>query len=136
MSDTPMSDTPTTSVPNGDVLLEIQDLRKSFGALTATDGVSLTIRRGETHALIGPNGAGKTTLIGQLTGELRPDSGSIRFDGCDILNLTTAERAKLGLARSFQISSIFGTFSAEGNVALAVQATEPHSYRFWKPADR
>jgi branched-chain amino acid transport system ATP-binding protein len=118
-----------------DVLLEVSHLRKAFGALVATDDLSFEVRRGETHALIGPNGAGKTTLIGQLTGELRPDSGSIRFDGRDIVDLTTAQRAKLGLARSFQISSIFDTFSAEGNVALAVQATEPHSFRFWQPAD-
>ena len=83
-------------------LLEIEGLYKSFGALVATDNVSLTIPIGETHALIGPNGAGKTTLLGQLTGELAPDAGAIRFAGRDITNLATAERARLGLARSFQ----------------------------------
>jgi len=118
-----------------DDLLEIVDLRKSFGALNATDGVSLTVRKGETHALIGPNGAGKTTLVGQLTGELTPDSGRIRFDGRDITYLSTSDRARLGLARSFQITSIFGSFTVEGNVALAVQATEPHSFRFWRRAE-
>ena len=117
-------------------LLEVENLHKAFGALVATDDVSLAIRRGEIHALIGPNGAGKTTLVGQLTGELTPSAGRILFDGHDITRLSTAERARLGLARSFQISSIFGSFSAEGNVALAVQATEPHSFRFWHPADR
>src|SRR5215813_13302672 len=117
-------------------LLEIEHLRKAFGALVATDDVSLRIRRGETHALIGPNGAGKTTLIGQLTGELTPDAGRIVFDGRDITRLSTAQRARLGLARSFQITSIFDSFTAEGNVSLAVQATEPHSFRFWQPAER
>lgn len=117
-----------------EALLDIRDLRKSFGALAATDGVSLQIRRGETHALIGPNGAGKTTLIGLLTGELRPDAGQILFDGQDVTGLPTAERARMGLARSFQITSIFPSFTAEENVALAVQATEPHSFRFWTPA--
>jgi branched-chain amino acid transport system ATP-binding protein len=119
-----------------DVLLQTEGLRKAFGALVATDNVSLAVRRGETHALIGPNGAGKTTLIGQLTGELTPDAGHIHFDGRDITPLSTAQRAQLGLARSFQITSIFNSFSAEGNVALAVQATETHSFRFWKPADQ
>jgi branched-chain amino acid transport system ATP-binding protein len=116
-------------------LLEIENLRKSFGALVATDDVTLRIRAGETHALIGPNGAGKTTLVGQLTGELRPDAGRITFAGRDITELATAQRARLGLARSFQITSIFDSFTAESNIALAVQATEPHSFRFWRPAD-
>ena len=119
-----------------EVLLEIEGLRKSFGALVATDNVTLNIRTGETHALIGPNGAGKTTLVGQITGELTPDAGRIRFAERDITELTTAERARLGLARSFQITSIFPSFTAEGNVSLAVQATEPHSFRFWQPAER
>jgi branched-chain amino acid transport system ATP-binding protein len=117
-------------------LLQIDRLRKAFGALVATDDVTLAIRKGETHALIGPNGAGKTTLVGQLTGELTPDGGRIIFDGRDITGLSTAQRARLGLARSFQITSIFDSFTAEGNVALAVQATEPHSFRFWQPAER
>ncbi len=115
-------------------LLEIEGLYKAFGALVATDNVTLNIRSGETHALIGPNGAGKTTLVGQLTGELAPDAGRIRFAGRDITALPTADRARLGLARSFQITSIFPTFTSEENVALAVQATEPHSFRFWRPA--
>ncbi len=117
-------------------LLEIEHLCKAFGALVATDDVTLGIRKGETHALIGPNGAGKTTLVGQLTGELKPDAGRIIFDGRDITELSTARRARLGLARSFQITSIFDSFTAEGNIALAVQATERHSFRFWQPAER
>jgi branched-chain amino acid transport system ATP-binding protein len=119
-----------------ELLLETHHLRKAFGALVATDDVSLRVRTGETHALIGPNGAGKTTLVGQLTGELKPDAGRISFRGRDITALATAQRARLGLARSFQITSIFPSFSAESNVALAVQATESHSFRFWRDAER
>src|SRR4029077_1742487 len=117
-------------------VLEIHHLCKAFGALIATDDVTLAIRKGETHALIGPNGAGKTTLVGQLTGELRPDAGRSPCAGRDIAALSTAQRARLGLARSFQITSIFDSFTAEGNVALAVQATEPHRFRFWRPPER
>jgi branched-chain amino acid transport system ATP-binding protein len=119
-----------------EMILEVADLCKRFGALRVTDHVSLAVRRGEVHALIGPNGAGKTTLMGQLTGELAADSGSIRFQGRDISRLSTAQRARLGIARTFQITSIFNSFSAAGNVALAVQATAPHSFKFWRPADR
>jgi branched-chain amino acid transport system ATP-binding protein len=119
-----------------DTVLEIVDIAKSFGALRACDGISLDVKRGEVHALIGPNGAGKTTLIGQITGEIAPDRGRIRFEGRDITALATAERARLGLARSFQITSIFPSFTAEGNVALSVQATQAHSFRFWTAAER
>jgi branched-chain amino acid transport system ATP-binding protein len=118
------------------VVLETVALSKSFGALRACDQVSLAVKEGEVHALIGPNGAGKTTLVAQITGEIAPDEGRILFAGRDITQLPTAARARLGLARSFQITSIFPSFSAEGNVALAVQATEPHSFRFWRAAER
>src|SRR5262249_32884670 len=87
-----------------------------------------------THAVIGPNGAGKTTLIGQLAGDLRPDSGAIRFDDQDITLLDSPLRARRGLARSFQVTSIFRDFSALDNVTLAVQAHSGHSFRFWRPA--
>ena len=115
-------------------ILEVRELSKSFGALKATDGVSLELREGETHAIIGPNGAGKTTLISQLAGNLRPDSGSIRFSGEDVTRLTAPQRAQKGFARSFQITSIYPDFSALDNVALAVQAHAGHSFRFWRPA--
>jgi branched-chain amino acid transport system ATP-binding protein len=115
-------------------LLEVHNLVKQFGALRATDGVSLDVRPGETHAIIGPNGAGKTTLIGQLSGDLRPDSGRIRFDGRDVTPLRAPARSHLGLARSFQITSVYRDFTALDNVALAVQAHAGHSYRFWRPA--
>ena len=117
-------------------LLEVRGLRKAFGALQATDGVDLEVRDGETHAVIGPNGAGKTTLIGQLSGMLRPDSGRIRFAGEDITRLPAPARSKKGLARSFQITSIYREFTALDNVALAVQAHAGHSFRFWRPARR
>ncbi|HJS37206.1 MAG TPA: ABC transporter ATP-binding protein [Burkholderiales bacterium] len=117
-----------------EAILEARGLRKAFGALAATDGVSLELREGETHAIIGPNGAGKTTLIGQLSGTLRPDSGQIRFAGEDVTRLTAPQRAKKGFARSFQITSIYRDFTALDNVALAVQAHAGHSFRFWRPA--
>ena len=117
-----------------EALLEVRGLRKAFGALQATDGVDLEVRDGETHAVIGPNGAGKTTLIGQLSGMLRPDSGRIRFAGEDITRLPAPARSRKGLARSFQITSIYREFSALDNVALAVQAHAGHSFRFWRPA--
>jgi branched-chain amino acid transport system ATP-binding protein len=117
-----------------ETLLEVSQLRKSFGALAATDGVDFEVRAGETHAIIGPNGAGKTTLISQLSGTLRPDSGRIRFAGADVTRLSAPARSKRGLARSFQITSIYRDFTALDNVALAVQAHAGHSFRFWHPA--
>jgi branched-chain amino acid transport system ATP-binding protein len=115
-------------------LLRVDNLAKRFGALVATDNLSLDVEQGQMHALIGPNGAGKTTLIGQLTGELRPDQGRIYFSGRDITRLSIDQRARLGLARSFQITSVFNSFTAEGNVALSVQARQAHSFKFWTPA--
>jgi branched-chain amino acid transport system ATP-binding protein len=117
-----------------EAILAVQGLRKTFGALAATDGVSLEVHEGETHAIIGPNGAGKTTLIGQLAGNLRPDSGRIRFAGEDVTHLSAPQRARMGFARSFQITSVYRDFTALDNVALAVQAHDGHSFRFWKPA--
>jgi branched-chain amino acid transport system ATP-binding protein len=115
-------------------MLEVRGLIKSFGALRASDGIDLDVREGETHAIIGPNGAGKTTFIGQLAGNLRPDAGRIVFAGEDITNLSAPRRARKGLARSFQITSIYPEFTALHNVALAVQARSGHSFRFWQPA--
>jgi branched-chain amino acid transport system ATP-binding protein len=115
-------------------LLETRQLHKSFGALVATDEVNFDVREGETHAVIGPNGAGKTTFIKQLSGELRPDRGAVRFAGEDVTRLPAHQRARKGLARSFQITSIFHDFSTLDNVALAVQAHAGHSFRFWRAA--
>ena len=117
-----------------DTLLETKDLQKSFGGVTATDHVSLQVEEGECHAVIGPNGAGKTTLIAQLSGMLAPDDGSILFNGNDITRLTAQRRSHLGLARSFQITSVFMGLTVLDNVALAVQAHTGHSFRFWRPA--
>ena len=111
-------------------LLSTTGLIKRFGGLVATDNVSIEVRPGEIHALIGPNGAGKTTLIGQLTGPLAPDSGTIHFAGRDVTRLPTHARVRLGLARSFQITSVLREFTALDNVALAVQAHQGHSFRF------
>jgi branched-chain amino acid transport system ATP-binding protein len=115
-------------------LLEIEALTKRFGGVTASDDISLAVPSGELHAIIGPNGAGKTTLIGQLTGEITPDSGRIRFERRDITMLPVYRRSQLGLARSFQITSLFADFTALDNVALAVQAHAGHSFRFWRDA--
>jgi len=119
-----------------DPVLEIRDLRKNFGALKATDGVSLDLLPGEIHALIGPNGAGKSTLIHQISGSLKPDGGTIRFLGQDMSGLDMAARARLGLARSFQTSSVAQEFSALRNVMLAVQARQGSSLRFLRPVMR
>jgi branched-chain amino acid transport system ATP-binding protein len=115
-------------------LLELRHLHKSFGGLRVTDDVSLTLHAGEIHALIGPNGAGKTTLIHQICGTLTPDSGAIRFAGEEVTRLRMAERARRGLARSFQITSIVPGFTALENAALAVQARRGSSFRFFRPA--
>ena len=117
-------------------LLRVERLNKRFGAVLASDELSLTIQEHEIHAVIGPNGAGKTTLIAQLAGDLKPDSGRVWALGQDITELPSHRRAQLGLARSFQITSIFPSFTAEDNVALAIQAHAGHSFRFWRPARR
>ena len=115
-------------------MLEVRALTKQFGALRASDGIDFDVRDGETHAVIGPNGAGKTTFISQLAGNLRPDSGRVRFAGADITALPAPRRARLGLARSFQITSVYPDFSVLHNVALAIQAHSGHSFRFWRDA--
>jgi branched-chain amino acid transport system ATP-binding protein len=120
----------------GDALLEVRGLTKRFGGLLATSAVDLDILAGETHAVIGPNGAGKTTLIAQLSGDLRPDAGTIRFRGEEITRLPSPARSQRGLARSFQVTSIFKDLTALDNVALSVQAHAGHSFRFWRPARR
>jgi branched-chain amino acid transport system ATP-binding protein len=117
-----------------DALLEIERLSKRFGGVVASDAIALAVPQGELHAIIGPNGAGKTTLISQLAGEIAPDAGHIRFAGRDITALPIFRRSQLGLARSFQITSLFLDFTVLDNVALAVQAHAGHSFRFWHDA--
>jgi branched-chain amino acid transport system ATP-binding protein len=114
-------------------LLEVRGLVKRFGALVATDHVDLDVRPGEIHALIGPNGAGKTSFVAQLSGHLHSDAGSVHFDGQDVTRLSTHERVARGLARSFQITRLFKSFSVRDNLALAVQARSGSSLSFWHP---
>lgn len=116
-----------------ETVLEIRNLEKSFGALKATDGLSLDLRAGEIHALIGPNGAGKSTLIGQIAGFIKPDGGTINLMGHDISTLSVAKRAQLGLGRSFQVSSLAMPLSVRRNVAMAVQSRLGSSFGFWWP---
>ena len=115
-------------------VLEISNLSKQFGGVKATDNITLSIETNEIHAIIGPNGAGKTTLVSQLSGGLQADDGTIRFQGQDITSLPTFKRSALGLARSFQITSLIMSMSVLDNIALGVQAHRGHSFRFWKPA--
>jgi branched-chain amino acid transport system ATP-binding protein len=114
-----------------DPLLRVEKLVRRFGGILATDNVSLDVASGELHAIIGPNGAGKTTLISQLTGQLLPHSGAIRLAGQDITRVPAWRRSALGLARSFQITSLLPDFTAIDNVALAAQARDGHSFHFW-----
>ena len=117
-------------------VLRVEALCKHFGGLLVTDNVTLTIAPGELHAVIGPNGAGKTTLINQISGLIRPDAGRIELGGRDVTALPMYARAALGLARSFQITSVLPRFSALENVALAVQARTGSSFRFFGRAGR
>ena len=115
-------------------VLEVRGLRKSFGALKATDGVSLTLEPGEIHALIGPNGAGKSTLVALIAGQLAQNDGEIYLDGREISGLSVAGRARLGMGRTFQVSSLALEFSALRNIMLAVQGRQ--GIGFLKPVMR
>lgn len=115
-------------------LLQVTALSKCFAGVVASDRLSFQVEAGELHAVIGPNGAGKTTLLDQLAGQTAPDSGSIWFAGRDITWLPPHRRSMLGLARSFQITTLLLDFSTIDNVAIAVQARGGHSFRFWRNA--
>jgi branched-chain amino acid transport system ATP-binding protein len=115
-------------------ILLIQGLSKNFGGVKASDHISFDVMERECHALIGPNGAGKTTLISQLSGLLTPDSGTVHFHGRDITSLPAHKRSLIGIARSFQITNVLLSMSVLDNVALAIQARDGHSFRFWAPA--
>src|SRR2546427_5485393 len=114
-------------------MLELKNVSKRFGGVVATDEVTLELKRGEVHALIGPNGAGKTTLIGQISGSLGSDGGAILFEGQDITHATQHARVRSGLARSYQITSMFKRFTVLDNLALAVQARSGSSFSFLRP---
>jgi branched-chain amino acid transport system ATP-binding protein len=117
-------------------LLAVRGLTKRFGAFVANSGIDLSVLPGEVHAVIGPNGAGKTTFIAQIAGELAPSAGRIVFEGRDISALPPYRRAALGLARTFQITSVFRSFSSQENVAIAAQALAGSSFGMWSPADQ
>jgi branched-chain amino acid transport system ATP-binding protein len=119
-----------------DYILQVKNLNKSFGAVEASSDLCLSVERGHIHALIGPNGAGKTTVLNLLSGELKPDSGTILLNGERIDGLPAHKRAKAGLGRSFQITSIFENLSVSENMALAILAGEGHNYRFWRHSMR
>ncbi len=118
---------------DGDVVLSTHALVKRFGGITATNNVSLDIRRGARHALIGPNGAGKTTLINQLTGVLPPTSGRVELQGRDITGLASHKRVGLGLVRTFQINQLFGSLTPLQSLALAVAGRVNAAHRWWRP---
>ncbi|MEJ2471221.1 MAG: ABC transporter ATP-binding protein, partial [Desulfuromonadales bacterium] len=117
-----------------EVLLQTLGLDKSFGAVRACNNLSLEVYAGEIHALIGPNGAGKTTLLNQLSGDLLPDAGQVLLDGREITRLPPYRRAPLGLARSYQITSVFPQLTVADNLLLAIQAHCGHSFHFWRRA--
>ena len=119
-----------------DYILQVNNLCKSFGAVEASKDLCLSIERGHIHALIGPNGAGKTTVLNLLSGELKPDSGTILLNGDRLDELPAHKRASAGLGRSFQITSIFENLSVSENMALAILAGDGHNYRFWRNSMR
>ena len=118
-----------------EALLAVRDLSRRFAAVDALKAVNFSVAAGEVHALIGPNGAGKTTFIHHVSGALKPDSGSVHFAGSDVTRLAMHDRVAAGMARSWQITNVFGGLSALDNVALAVQGRPDagSSFRFWRP---
>ena len=119
-----------------DVILNVEDLSKSYGALKVTNEVNLNVKSNQIHALIGPNGAGKTSLISQLSGHTSSDSGRVWFDGHDITHMKPHARVHVGLVRSFQITRLFKSFTVLDNVALALQAKAGHNFSFWRPVSK
>lgn len=116
----------------GQTLLSVRGLTRDFRGFRAVDGVDLDVAAGSVHALVGPNGAGKTTLFNLLTGFLRPSGGRIELDGRDVTGLPPERVAQLGVARSFQITSLFPQLSAREHVELALQSSSGLGWRFWR----
>jgi ABC-type branched-subunit amino acid transport system ATPase component len=125
----------TTPAPETPVL-ETRNLDKRFGGIVAANAISLTIRKGARHALIGPNGAGKTSFVNLVTGALRPDAGHILIDGADVTALSQSARVKRGIARTFQVTALFGRLSALENVTLAIAEREGVAGDLFRPAGR
>jgi len=123
----------TIATQAANALLRTENLVKRYGGLLVTDSVSIDLRPGELHAIIGPNGAGKTTLINQLSGELAANSGQIIFAGSSVTRLPIHQRARRGLLRSYQITSIFEDFTVLENTVLAAMGAREHALRFWQP---
>ncbi|MCB9437096.1 MAG: ABC transporter ATP-binding protein [Anaerolineales bacterium] len=119
-----------------DIILEAQQLRKAFGGLVAVNDVGLQVERGSMHSIIGPNGAGKTTLFNLLSGNLRPTSGRLLYNGRDITNLPLHKRAHVGIGRSFQITNVFNNLTVYENVRLAAQALDGASMVVFTRYDR
>ena len=117
-------------------LLAVNGLCRQFGGFVAVDGVSFALQPGERRALIGPNGAGKSTLFNLISGRLRPDAGDIRYEGREIQNSSAAEICRLGVARTFQITSIFSQLSPIQNVQVALIAHRRQSFRIWRSSRR
>jgi ABC-type branched-subunit amino acid transport system ATPase component len=113
-------------------VLSAKNLNKSFGSLVVAQDVALELPKGARYALIGPNGAGKTTLINLLTGMLAPDSGTIVLDGGDITDLQPHQRVRRGLARTFQINTLFPRLTALESVTLAVLEREGNAHNWWR----
>jgi len=117
-------------------MLRLEGVSKRFGGVVATDRVSLEVAAREVHALIGPNGAGKTTLVGLISGALATDGGEILFEEKNITGMKQHDRVRSGLARSYQVTSIFRKLSVLDNLALAVQARSGSSFSFWRPLEK
>ncbi len=113
-------------------ILELRGVTKDFRGFRAVDGVDLDVAEGAVHALVGPNGAGKTTLFNLLSGFLKPSQGTIRFAGADVTGLPPEQLSRRGMARSFQITSLFEQLTAVEHVALALQSSTGLGYRFWR----
>jgi branched-chain amino acid transport system ATP-binding protein len=119
-----------------EALLQAAGLGKRFGGLAAVDDISIDLHVGEIHAVIGTNGAGKSTLIHMLSGELAPSTGRVVFNGHDVTRWAQPRRARAGLGRSYQRTTIFPEFSALENCRLAAQARSPRPWRVWEAAAR
>ncbi|WP_323764009.1 ABC transporter ATP-binding protein [Marinovum sp.] len=115
-----------------DAIIETRGLTRRFGGFTAVEGVDLSVARHSVHALIGPNGAGKTTVFNLVSKFLAPSEGSIRFNGRDITGSKSAQVARRGMVRSFQISAIFGRMTVADNLRIALQRPTGLSYAFWR----